>query len=365
MDASPPPLPDAPLRRWRLRSFLRWPHLRADPRVLLGLGICGLSWGVALAPTRQPLEGALRVNALSFGLQKPHDAASGKPLGFLVVRVSNLTIKGLGKGEPLVVPFRGLHLPLEGGSALSLIASSAAPLELRIALGPGMHVKNLQPEGKDQLVIDLQPPGPGSQSGAAAELTIIPPLLGPPTEANVPRGRGLLAVFQEPAKPPRLLPPPEAQFALHLAGGTRLRLQRSDANAPVAFERNLPVTDVRFTIERDSLFDQIPITISTLRSGTLHLGRMDPLSLRADQFLQIDPPGIGVLTSLRTEQNQLAVEVVGQSQRIRSGLSQKHPTTVLEGTLLSRHLSPIQISGFFGFLVGVISSLVLTYFKGV
>ena len=55
---------------------------------------------------------------------------------------------------------------------------------------------------------------------------------------------------------------------------------------------------------------------------------------------------------------------MGETNQIRSGLSQKRPTTVLSGTLLSRHLSPDQISGFFGFLVGVISSLVLTFFKG-
>ena len=132
----------------------------------------------------------------------------------------------------------------------------------------------------------------------------------------------------------------------------------------MVFERNLPVQEVQFTTQRQSLFDQSPLTFSTLRSGTLHLGRMVPLNLRADQFLQIKPPGIAVLTSLRSDQNQLAVEVVGETDQIRSGLSQKHPTTVLSGTLLSRHLSPDQISGFFGFLVGVISSLVLTFFKG-
>jgi hypothetical protein len=58
------------------------------------------------------------------------------------------------------------------------------------------------------------------------------------------------------------------------------------------------------------------------------------------------------------------VEVVGETARIRSGLSLQHPTTDLQGTLLSRQLSPDQISAFFGFLAGVISSLVLSLFKG-
>jgi hypothetical protein len=143
-----------------------------------------------------------------------------------------------------------------------------------------------------------------------------------------------------------------------------LRLQRANPNRAVVFESNLPVAEVKFTSERQSLFDQTPITVSTLRSGTLHLGRQAPLNLRPDQFLQIDPPGIAVLTSLRTDQDQLALEVVGQTQRIRSGLSLQHPTTVQQGTLLSRLLTPEQISGFFGFLAGVMSSLLLTLFKG-
>lgn len=71
-----------------------------------------------------------------------------------------------------------------------------------------------------------------------------------------------------------------------------------------------------------------------------------------------------MLTSLRTDQDQLALEVVGQTQRIRSGLSLQHPTTVQQGTLLSRLLTPEQISGFFGFLAGVMSSLLLSLLKG-
>jgi hypothetical protein len=329
---------------------------------VLGLGLCGLAWGVAVAPQRQPLEGALRVSALSFGLQPREDGPSNTPEGFLVLRrLRSLTIKDLGKGAPLVVPLRGQRLPLAGGSALAFTAA-AGSLELRIALPAGTRVENLQPEGKDQLVLDLLPAAATASGGGNAELTIIPPLAG--LTPQVSGAAGLQAVFHQPDQPPRPLTPPDTQFALPLAGGTRLRLQRSDANTAVVFEPNLSVTEVQFTSERQSLFDQSPLTFSTLRSGTLHLGRMQPLSLRTDQFLQIDPPGIAVLTSLRLEQGQLAVEVVGETQRIRSGLSQKHPTNTLQGTLLSRYLSPEQTSGFFGFLAGVISSLVLAVVKG-
>jgi len=330
---------------------------------VLGLTLCGLAWGVALAPSRQPLEGALRLSALGFNFQPSPEETSGPAQGFLAVSLRGLTIKGLGGGEALVLPFSGQRLALGGGSGLALIASTEDPLELRIALSPGTRVQNLQLEGKDELVLDLLPPRAGSSAAssvlAAAELTIIPPV-GP----GVVNSQPLQAVFQEPGRQERRLRPPETQFRLSLNGATRLRLQRAQPQRPVVFERNLPVREVQFTTERQSLFDQTPITFSSLLSGTLHLGRMEPLSLRTDQFLQIDPPGIAVLTSLRSEQNQLAVEVVGETDRIRSGLSQRHPTTVLSGTLLSRHLSPDQISGFFGFLVGVISSLVLTFFKG-
>ena len=359
MGESPPP------QRGLLRGPLRWPRLHLDPRALLGLGLCGLAWGVAMAPQRQPLEGSLGVSALSFVLQGNEGEASGTLQGFLALPLRSLTIKGLGDGAagpPLVVPFSGQHLPLTGGSELVLSATAADSLGMRIALPPGTRIENLQQEGTDGLVLDLLPPRRGASSGAAAELIITPPI------AEAASGReqvgGLQAVFQEPGRTAQRITPPQAEFRLSLAGPTRLRLQRADPKIPTVFESNLHVGDVQFISEGSSLFDQSPITLSKLRAGSLHLGRQQPLSLRPDQFLHIDPPGIGMITSLRTEQGQLAVEVVGETARIRSGLSLQHPTTDLQGTLLSRQLSPDQISAFFGFLAGVISSLVLTLFKG-
>lgn len=361
MGASTPPQSTAPFGRWNFRSLLRWPHLKADPRAVLGLGLCGLAWGVAVVPNRQPLEGVLKVNGLSFRLQPPPEDASGSSYGFLATSLRSLTIKDLGTGDPWQLPFSGQRLALDGGRELTLAASTVDPMELRIALPPGTRVENLQLEGKDKLIFDLLPPRSASSTQAvmATELTIVPP--GGQAIAN---NQSLHAIFQEPGRAAQKLNPPQSQFSLPLAGPTRLRLQRAMLESPVVFERNLPVRDVQFTTTRDSLFDQSPITFSTLRSGTLHLGRMEPLNLRADQFLQIESPGINVITSLRSEQEQLALEVVGETDQIRSGLSQRYPTTVLSGTVISRYMSPDQISGFFGFLVGVISSLVLTFFKG-
>ena len=363
MGASPSPQRHLPtkhrLPRWPVRGLR--PHL--NPHALLGLGLCGLAWGVAMAPLRQPLEGALRVGALSFVLQGNEGEPSGPLQGFLALPLRSLTIKGQGDGAagpPLLVPLSGQRLALTGGSSLILSATAPDSLGMKLALPPGTRIKNLQLEGKDQLVLDLLPPRQGAPSGSAPELTITPPI----AEASPGKtpANGLQAVFQQPGSAAKRITPPQAEFRLPLAGPTRLRLQQADPKSQTVFESNLPVGDVQFISEGSSLFDQSPITLSTLRAGTLHLGRQQPLSLRPDQFLRLDPPGIGTITSLRTDQDQLAVEVVGETARIRSGLSLRHPTTDLQGTLLTRQLSPDQISAFFGFLAGVISSL-LTLLK--
>jgi hypothetical protein len=365
MGATPPPQRLLPTKRLLPRWPLRGLRFHLDPRALLGLGLCGLTWGVAMAPLRQPLEGALRVSALSFVLQGNEGEPNGPLQGFLALPLRSLSIKGLGDGAAgpsLVLPLSGQRLALTGSSSLILSATAPDSLGMRLALPPGTRIKNLQLEGKDQLVLDLLPPRQGAPSGSAPELTITPPI----AEASPGKtpANGLQAVFQQPGSAAKRITPPQSEFRLPLAGSTRLRLQRADPKSQTVFESNLPVGDVQFISKGSSLFDQSPITLSTLRAGTLHLGRQQPLSLRSDQFLRLDPPGIGVITSLRADQGQLAVEVVGETARISSGLSLEHPTTDLQGTLLSRHLSPDQISGFFGFLAGVIGSLVLTLFKG-
>lgn len=234
MEISPSPEPVIQPRRWP----------RFDPRAMLGLGLCGLAWGVAIAPQRQPLEGTLQLSGLSFVLQPPPGETGGPAQGFLAVPLRGLTIKGLAEGAPLVVPFSGQRLALNGGSGLSLTASTADPLEVRIALPPGTRVQSLQPEGKDQLVVDLLPPSRGGQP-VPAELTIIPPA-GVTTANSTAMG----AVFQVPGRPEQRISPPDSQFSLPLTGATRLRLQRVNPNRAVVFESNLPVAEVKFTTER-------------------------------------------------------------------------------------------------------------------
>jgi hypothetical protein len=56
------------------------------------LDLFGLAWGVAIAPQRQPLEGALQASALSSALQPRADGTSQTLQGFLVLRcVRSLT----------------------------------------------------------------------------------------------------------------------------------------------------------------------------------------------------------------------------------------------------------------------------------
>jgi hypothetical protein len=60
---------------------------------------------------------------------------------------------------------------------------------------------------------------------------------------------------------------------------------------------------------------------------------------------------------------RLTIGVVGTSHRIAAGLSQSHPTSYREGSLLSRRLNPAQLTAVNGFLGGIASALVLSFFK--
>jgi hypothetical protein len=89
----------------------------------------------------------------------------------------------------------------------------------------------------------------------------------------------------------------------------------------------------------------------------------------------MDAPGILKLTDLRLVndnplakdnslvKNKLIVFVSGQTNRLSAGLSPERASTELKGTLLSRHLSPEQITGFYGFMAGLIGSMVLVFFR--
>jgi len=320
--------------------------------------------GVANLPQPQPLEGALKATALSF--QVASKGPAGAPAqGFLAIPIQALVISGLLEGPSLRVPFRGLPLNFETGGVLELYSTKSAPMQFALALPAGILVENLHFEGSDHLIFDLLPASAAkSDEAEQPEIALTPPVAAYPAEGVPASAEPLKAVFKEPGHNDQHLNSPKATFRLPLNGATRLRLRLADVKAITVFEPNLLVQKVMFSIKKRSVFDQSDIRFSTLRSGSLHLGRQEPLTLRPDQFLNIDPPGIGELTDLRAVNGLLAVGVVGETRSIRTGLSPASPTTVLQGTLLSRHLSPAQINGFHGFLAGVMSSLLLMLFKG-
>jgi hypothetical protein len=313
-------------------------------------------------PQPQSLEGAIKATAISFQVANK-GPAEAPAQGFLAIPIQALAISGLPEGNSLQVPFRGLPLKFNEGGVLELNSMSSAPMQFALALPAGILVDNLHFEGSDQLIFDLLPASANSDLSDQPEIALTPPVVAYTTEGEPASTEPLKAVFKEPGQNDQPLNSPKAQFRLPLNGATRLRLQLEDVKGIIVFEPNLLVQKVLFSIKKRSLFDQTYNRFSTIRSGTLHLGRQEPLTLRLDQFLNIDPPGIGELTDLRAENGLLHVGVVGETSRIRAGLSPGSPSTMLQGTLLSRHLSTTQITGFWGFLAGVISSLFLMLFK--
>jgi hypothetical protein len=147
------------------------------------------------------------------------------------------------------------------------------------------------------------------------------------------------------------------------------------------FPQRLQVSEVSFEEEPRPRHGEVPVPRSTLRGGTLHLGLQEGLSLRPDQSLTIQPPGIGEFSFLRVppqkatsptakpdpsspeERARLTVGVVGTSRSIAAGLSQRHPTSFRRGSVFSGLLAPAQLAAVNGFLGGIASALVLSFFR--
>ena len=71
----------------------------------------------------------------------------------------------------------------------------------------------------------------------------------------------------------------------------------------------------------------------------------------------------GGVMSLKTVLLSLTVGVVGTSRSIAAGLSQRNPTSFRRGSVLSGLLAPAQLAAVNGFLGGIASALVLSFFK--
>jgi len=379
----PPGLPSPwPKRRGRLR----WLRSVAESFNLWGLTALLLAgavlWMVSSMEVDQTVEGTVETRALSFQLhQSTEDVASAQPIGFLKVDVRTLEISGLRDGTPVSFRLKNKALQVGSGDKLTFTPPAGETFELKLLLPSGTRVENLHGEDQQELVVDLRSPiGTKPSPARAIELSINPPAAPEdsrrePAQGQATGGRsGLQAVQKTARAPERILPTPEATFSLLLEGDARLRLRL--ANPSLVFEPNLPVREVKFyTVKASAFREGENLVLSSVSTGTLHFGRREPLQLRENQFLRMDAPGILKLTDLRLVndnplvkdnslvKNKLIVFVSGQTNRLSAGLSPERASTELKGTLLSRHLSPEQITGFYGFMAGLIGSMVLVFFR--
>lgn len=351
---TPPGLP-APWRsRWK--APFRWLYLTKRHRIRLPLGgllFCGGVWLVTLVPARQPLEGTLEATSISFSLPAAVQK-DGAPL--LGQALRSLSLVSLSGGEPLQVTIGGRTLELADGDSLTLEAAlqEGGPgpvLYLGLRAPGGAQVRHLQASGSGEreLRLDVLPPG-GDARRASVSLEITP-------------DRPLQARLSTPDGPAPAVP--TALFSTHIKGPVQLRLIPSDPGKAIVFEPALPVRNLSLNVENRSLFDGSPLLRSSLRAGELHLGQREPLKLRPDQFLTIQPPGVNELADLQLppKGSSFSLAVVGESTGLSAGLSRRHPSTVVQGTVLSHYLNPEQITGFYGVLAGMASTLLLVLFN--
>ncbi len=349
------PLPWREASRWR-----RWKRLLPPlwtSSAFLGLLVCGLLWLLISLPQQLPLEAELQSRGLRFAMAAPQDSSQDSQ-GVLAVTLKGLTLS-VPDRDPLTLSFAGERLQLASGDFLEMNGTDGEPLALMMAL-PAHTTVVLQPrteqelrqgKGVEHLVVDLVPPS-NAPSDNLPTLTLTPPALEPIKAQLTSQGHAV-----------RALPAPDAEFSLSLKGPIRLRLQLTDPRQVTVFEPNLQVEKVSFAGRRPSVFSQEPRPYSMLQGGTVHLGRLEPLQLRPDQFLKMDPPGITEFTDLRREKGLYSVELVGQTRTLRAGLSPHRPTIVVQGNLLRRHFTPEQIGGIYGVLTGAAGSALLVLMK--
>lgn len=353
----PPPGLPAPWRnRWK--APFRWLYQAQRRRLRLPLGgllLCGGVWLLTLVPARQPLEGTLEATSISFSFPAAVQK-DGVPL--LGQALRSLSLVSLSGGEPLQVTISGRTLELADGDSLTLEApqQKGGPgpvLYLGLRVPGGAQVRHLQASGSGEreLQLDVLPPAVDA-SGASVSLEITPD-----------PGRPLQARLSAPDGPAPAVP--TAQFSALVRGPVQLRLTPSDPGKAIVFEPALPMRNLSLDVEQRSLFDGSPLLRSSLRGGELHLGQREPLKLRPDQFLTIQPPGVNELADLQLapKGNSFSLAVVGESTALSAGLSRRHPSTVVQGTVLSHYLSPEQITGFYGVLAGMASTLLLVLFN--
>ena len=375
-------------------SFAR--RFRRIPVPAIGLAGIGILVILNLIPASQPFEGVLEATSVTFQTAGGGEASDRS---FLTAHVSSISLDGLdvdGIGGAFPVQLGGeirgasqqgvalpqlearpsLPLRLGDGAKLRLGASGpgSAPIGLRLVLPSGTKVRDLTyDEHTTSLAFGIVPP-----NGTKPSLQITPQ---EPVQVEISSARALPGI-RLPSSGEVCFRLDTSEFSVPITVPARLRLKLAAPPGIDLFPQSLPVSEVSFEEELRSSFGEVPIPRSTLRGGTLHLGLQEGLTLRPDQSLTIKPPGIQEFSFLRVPLPQkttdpsakadqsspegaarLTVGVVGTSRSIAAGLSQRHPTSFRQGSVLSGLLAPSQLAAVNGFLGGIASALVLSFFK--
>jgi hypothetical protein len=303
---------------------------------------------ISSLPLRQPLEGSLQTTGLSF--ETPARSERAESQTFLPkVALESLTISGLQGEKPLQLAIDGQKITLDAANSLTIRAKPGKKLRLAMLLPPGSLVRSISMEPNKTLVIDLL--SSGDAKGQEEPVLVITP----------PRWIEGVLEGGETAKTIRV---PTFEFPLPLTGAMRVSLPLGDQSTATLIKPSLLVKNVSF--EEQEYIEKDLINRSTIQSGMIFLGRHEPLNIRKKQFLLVDSPGIKILSDLVIQAHPrppFAIGVVGETARLRTGLSRSQPTTVLQGSLISRYFSPNQVSSVYGFLTGLASSALGLLFK--
>jgi hypothetical protein len=371
-------------------------RFRRIPLPAIGLAGIGTLVILNLIPSSQPFEGVLEATTVTF---KTGGDVEASERSFLATQVSAINLGGLdvdGAGGAFPVQLGGdisgssqhgvalpelesrpsLRLRLGEGAKLRLGASApgTTTIGIKLLLPPGTKVRNLTYDAHTYtLAFDIVPP-----SGSKPALQITPQQ---PVQVEISSASALPGI-RLPSSGEVHFRLATSEFSVPITAPARLRLKLAAPPGIDLFPQRLPVSEVSFEEELRSSYGEVPIPRSTLRGGTLHLGLQEGLSLRPDQSLNIQPPGIEEFSFLRVplpqkaanstapadpssseEPARLTVGVVGTSHSIATGLSQRHPTSFRRGSVLSGLLAPAQLAAANGFLGGIASALVLSFFK--
>ena len=366
---------------------------------LPAIGLAGIATLVILnlIPAYQPIEGVLEAKSITF---KTDEGGDGSERIFLNVQASSISLGALAldgdvralpvqmageirgasqQGVPLkqLESLASLPLQLGNGDILRLGTSAAgtARISIKLVLPPGTRVRDLNyNDDTSTLAFGIVP----ASGGEKPTLQITPQ---EPVQVRISSARALPGI-RLPSSGEVSLRLDTSEFPVPIKAPATLRLKLSSPPGIDLFPQRLDVSEVSFEEEHRPSFGEVPIIQSTLKGGTVHLGQQEVLNLRPDQSLIIKPPGIQELNFLRvtlpqkgesstTKADQslpmgtasLTVGVIGNSHEISAGLSKSHPINYRGGSLLSRLLNPAQLNAVNGFLGGIASALVLSFFK--